>query len=569
MKTQSLRLIMFFTLLLFFLILINPAHSGEVYKGRVVAFARLGIVIELDKRIPKAELPNFIQFLESEDPHRTLFVHQINETRFFVESHWEPNQSDSRAYQWGNGNRFEISATSPFKPRPHRISTVELDDLLSLLENLQRPAKPTTIAFSLDGEQLAIATDAGHLAIINPLTEKVIWKTRISEGYAKQVTFSPDGKRFYIGEQSVDGFIYGYDLSSAKPKLLWKYRMADDIETSVPQNPNDVYAWVQYPGTYRIAATTEGDLLVAGNHSWRKDGVSLKKAQLYRFDGETGHLQWKWPRNRVLPMIISWFDYSRDTKTVALLAYKRRSKESGRFKSGTLYVIDGKTGETRWEYTFEPLKPYFEEVTFWRGVSVAPDGGFINVATDDGRAFIFDATKPEPIWQTNLTTPLEVSDIPIIATNGTTGATNDFSLFVTGDTFIPYHLQKGAQQPPSAHPNGMILFAYAWAGKKVWQWELENMPQGLRVDTAGRYAVVSVSKRSGNIEEQLHGVSVFDLTAQGGGLSKYLYTYRTEGQLPYDTIDISADGRFIAFIETPIVMLDETVRGKNRVHIIQ
>ena len=72
-----------------------------------------------------------------------------------------------------------------------------------------------------------------------------------------------------------------------------------------------------------------------------------------------------------------------------------------------------------------------------------------------------------------------------------------------------------------------------------------------------------------NVEEQLHGVSVFDLTAKGGGLSKYLYTYRTEGQLPYDTISISADGRFIALIEMPIVMPDETVRGGNRVHIIR
>ena len=115
----------------------------------------------------------------------------------------------------------------------------------------------------------------------------------------------------------------------------------------------------------------------------------------------------------------------------------------------------------------------------------------------------------------------------------------------------------------------MTLFAYAWAGEKVWQWELENMPQGTRVDMAGRYAAVSVSKYGGNIGEQLHGVSVFDLTATGGGLAKYLYTYRTEGQLPYGTIDISADGRFIAAIETPVVMPDETQRGKNRVHIIQ
>ena len=95
------------------------------------------------------------------------------------------------------------------------------------------------------------------------------------------------------------------------------------------------------------------------------------------------------------------------------------------------------------------------------------------------------------------------------------------------------------------------------------------MPQGLRVDGTGRYAIISVSKRGRNVEEQLHGISIFDLTAEGSGLAKYLYTYRTEGQLPYDTIDISADGRFIALIEAPITMPDETVQGGNRVHIIR
>ena len=212
-------------------------------------------------------------------------------------------------------------------------------------------------------------------------------------------------------------------------------------------------------------------------------------------------------------------------------------------------------------------------MTFWRGVSVSPDGRFINVTADDGRAFIFNTVPPpaetKPVWETNLTTPLEVSDIPIIATNGTIDATNDFALFVTGTTFIPYHLQKGAQRPPSAHPNGMTLFAHGWSGEKVWQWTLENMPQGLQVDATGQYAVISVSKRGSNVEEQFHGVSVFDLTAEGGSLAKYLYTYRTEGQLPYDTIDISANGHFIALTETPIAMPDETVRGKNRVHIIR
>ena len=123
-------------------------------------------------------------------------------------------------------------------------------------------------------------------------------------------------------------------------------------------------------------------------------------------------------------MTISWFDYSRDVKTVATLGYVRGDGNTRDFRSGTLYVIDGETGETAWEYTFDPLKPYFEGVTFWRGVSASPDGKIHQchrLMTGEHSFSIRHRCQigAKPLWETNLTTPLEVSGIPIIATNGT------------------------------------------------------------------------------------------------------------------------------------------------------
>ena len=496
-------------------------------------------------------------------------IQMLDANRVLFQFAWRPNQN----YQF-RLNDNETTATSPLKPEPYLIRTVELDGLLSLMENLRQPAKPTALALGHGNTPpLAIATNSGHLAVLQPLTGEILWKTRISEGYVRRIAFSPDDTQLYIGEQAADGFIYCYDLTTDKPALRWKYRTADDIETSMPSNPDSVFAWVSYPGQSHMRTLANGDLLVAGVHSWTEDNTPLKKSQLYRFDSETGDVIWKWPHDGAVSKIIRWFDVSSDGETLALITdagHNLQGSSTGNTDvgNGKLAVLNAEDGTEKWHIDIEPLRDYFSQVTFWRGVSMSPDGKFINVTTDDGRAFIFDVNKPEPIWQENLTTPLEVSGVPIIATAGTIGATDAAALFVTGDTYIPYHLRKGAQKPSAGHPNGMTLFAYSWRGEKIWQWKLENMPQGLRIDAKDRYAVLSVSKRAQDPNESLHGVSVFDLTANGNDLAKYLYTYRTEGQLPYDTLAVSLDGALIVVVEVPITMSDEAVRGKSRVHVL-
>ena len=559
--------IQFFGLLCLLIVLPFTVVTADIN----VTWVRTGVVFETEhKNDVESEID--IAFEMSGATHESAedaAIQMLDVHRVLFQFPWQPNQN----YQF-HLNDSEITATSPLKPEPYLIRTVELDGLLSLMENLRQPAKPTALALGHGNvPPLAIATDSGHLAVLQPLTGETLWKTRISEGYVKRMAFSHDNTQLYIGEQAADGFIYCYDLATDKPTLRWKYRTADDIETSTPSNPDSVYAWVSYPGPSCMRTLANGDLLVASVHSWTENNAPLKKSQLYRFNGETGDVIWKWAREGAISRVIRWFDVSVDGKTLAFLTdsgHNLQGSETDESDAGNgkLSVLNAEDGTELWHMDIEPLREYFTQVTFWRGVSMSPDGKFINVTTDDGRAFIFDVDKPEPIWQENLTTPLEVSGIPIIATAGTIGATDAAALFVTGDTYIPYHLRKGAQKPSAGHPNGMTLFAYSWHGEKIWQWKLENMPQGLRIDAKDRYAVLSVSKRAQDPNESLHGVSVFNLTAEGNGLAKYLYTYRTEGQLPYDTLAVSPDGALIVVVEVPITMSDETIRGKNRVHML-
>ena len=108
-------------------------------------------------------------------------------------------------------------------------------------------------------------------------------------------------------------------------------------------------------------------------------------------------------------MTISWFDYSRDVKTVALLAYKRGSGETPRVSNpGRCTSLMARQAKQRGNIPSIHSSHTFEEVTFWRGVSASPDGKFINVTADDGRAFIFNTAPPEPaetnpLWNMNLT----------------------------------------------------------------------------------------------------------------------------------------------------------------------
>ena len=562
--------IQFFGFLCLFVILAISISTADMR----VTWVRTGVVVETEHKDGISDKINVATVFNgiAQELTEVPAIQRLDTNRVLLQFTWQPNKD----YQFRLDDS-EVITTSPLKPTSYLIRTVELDGLLSLMENLRQPAKPTAVALghqrSPFTHKLAIATDSGHIAVLQALTGETLWKTRISEGYVRRMVFSPDSNLLYIGEQAADGFIYCYDLTASDSMLRWKYRTADDIETSTPSDPDSVYAWVSYPGPACMRTLANGDLLVAGVHSWTQNDTPLKRSQLYRFNSETGNVTWKWPRDGATQKIIRWFDVSADGSTLALVAdaghnLQGSTTDGNDAGNGKLVVLNAKDGVEKWQADIEPLREYFPQVTFWRGVSVSPDGKFINITTDDGRAFIFDTNTSEPIWQENLTTPLEVSGIPIVATSGTIGATDAAALFVSGDTYIPYHLRKGAQQPSAAHPNAMTLFAYSWSGEKIWQWKLENMPQGLRIDAMDRYAVLSVSKRTQDPNESLHGVSVFDLTAEGSGLSKYLYTYRTEGQLPYDTLALSEDGALIVVVEVPITMPDETVRGKNRVHVL-
>ncbi|MDE0555929.1 MAG: PQQ-binding-like beta-propeller repeat protein, partial [Candidatus Poribacteria bacterium] len=231
---------------LFCLLIILPISLVAADMG--ITWVRTGVVLETQqKNGVEGEINDITISIKTANASEVSTIQWLDAHRVLLQFAWQPNQN----YQF-RLNDTEITATSPLKPEPYLIRTVELDGLLSLMENLRQPAKPTAVALgtgnTANTEKLAVATDSGHLAILQPITGETLWKTRISEGYVRRVAFSSDNALLYVGEQASDGFIYCYDLTTDTPTLRWKYRTADDIETSTPSDPGSVYAWVSYPG---------------------------------------------------------------------------------------------------------------------------------------------------------------------------------------------------------------------------------------------------------------------------------------------------------------------------------
>ena len=537
-----------------------PDAEGQQNQTKLV-FTRSGLVVELKPKLVESVVISINGLvveptISSQRKHKTIFCLSPYDWQLGQIYHLEIRRKSS-------GHLVtKQTTTSPTKPTPYLFDYLRLKQIWSLLP---RDCRITTVDLAKD--QLSIGTNKGHVAVWDLSIRSVIWKKRFSESIIKQVSLSPDGQQIYISEQSSDAWLSCYSLDD-HDELSWRYRLANDVETSKPSSPSSQWSWLELPTATKFQ-WINGDLLVAATHVWpNKQGTNVR-SQLYRLDAASGQIKWKFPADNPLPVLVRWFDISVDR--LAFVCDKQsvgKQYDSAGIRSGSIVILNASDGQILFQKAFKPLEPYYKTVTFWRGVSITPNGKSVNITTDDGRAFLLRETDNEwrEIWQTDLTTPIVVNQMPITATAGTVLATDKLSLFVTGDTFIPYHLQAGVSRPPMSHPNGMTLFAYQWNGQLAWQWELGNMPQGIKIEN--EYIVVASSDygEAGTNETKQNALTVFDLQKNGTVVDKHAFTYRLSGQIPYDQIDISK--QWIVCVETTSRSATK-VEGKNQIHIIR
>ncbi len=453
---------------------------------------------------------------------------------------------------------------------PHLIQKIKLDDVSFYVKGGSQP--DVEMRFSPDGKLIAIGTFLGQLKVINIYTGKILLDKKTAEGMVKHIDFSPDGKTIYYGEQSVDGFITAMTIQTGK--ILWQYRLADDLETSPPPAKENLWGIYSLPGCYRLKVLADGDLLVLGIHSWgsiRDLNGMTRWSRLYRFT-KNGKRKWAFPSKGPMAMSLIYFDSDEKARRVAILAGNIgiNAPADYRWQKGSLYVLNGYDGSLVGSHHFTPLKPYFRYVGFWQSVSVNQKGTSASVGMRDGRSFIFDLDEVKPKKVFRFGAPILISNIPVSAMATYTHMANDGrTYFQTGNSSIPNtNTMNDVIVPPGPHPNANMINVIDQKGRIKWRYKSGHSYENFWSSKDGRWILTTVKRKRQNNRREF-GVLLFDTHRPGGGSSKLVYYYQVEG-LSFFQADIARDGSAIALAEIPYISPDTgKLVGTYQVHIVR
>ncbi len=461
----------------------------------------------------------------------------------------------------GGGLRLR-DVYAPMRPEPAVVACVPLESVHA--GSVTAGEEPdAALAFSEDGSLLALGTFGGYVRVFETSGGKCVFEKRLPGAVVKRVAVSPDNRRVFAGEMSPDGFVRAFDIASGRE--LWRFRLADDLGMSKPARGDDFYALYSYPQAYCMRAVG-ADLIVDGFHSWSDAGGAKHLSRLYRLDGKTGAVRWRFPADAPMPRNIAWFDVSGDALAFSAYQWEKPEPSGGVPQSmvGLVRVSDGALLDRR---AFEPLAPFFTTTPMWYGLAL--DGaGHLAAGFVDGRAEIFaTGAKLSPVRSLELATPIDVSGVPIYAgANWAGGVDNTLFLLTDGRLIVESAAAKG-KSVRADHFNSNTLFAFdGGTGKLLWQWKLTTTAQGV---AAGKGVVAVSTQQSYSSDDPMdYGLTVFDPTLPGSPVEKMLFRYNTSG--PIVALAVSPDGSRIAAVEAPVRLADGlTVVGKYRLHIIR
>jgi WD40 repeat protein len=478
----------------------------------------------------------------------------------FIDFKWEPKKQYKIEVQTSIG-AASSSVYAPGKPTAIKLGEIKLEDVEPENQNQTFSVLKGEVGFSPDGKYIIVGTHTGYIKVIETSSNKIIFERKISESIIQPFDFSSDSKYLVFGEQSVDGYIYAFELPGGKE--IWKFRTGDEIGSDIKNQP--AVRRVKVVGNTAYAIATRSSSGADLNYYWTR---------IYAFDIESGRILWKYPENEVMDIASSWIDVSDNGKYIAFetRVSPKAGKLGERKYGGRDIVILDSEGKKLWSYD-RPILPYQDYVFPYRGTSFSGDGKYVTGADTFGTGWLFDneeiikSGKASPLWSKDISTAIEISGIPIYASLNIANILGDKIVINVGTTYIPSKAKSAKyNNAPIEHPNGNTVLVYNLNGDLLWKWKVEGYPGNLAVSKDGRFLVFPIKKNLVTKNIDVHGIYVFDDDAKGGATSKLAYIYKTKGMML--SAAISPDGKYIAGIEGPMRLDDGTVIGEYKVHIL-
>ncbi len=458
------------------------------------------------------------------------------------------------ARSWAPGDQRD-GQVAPRQPECVPMFHVELEDQ-SAGAVLGAPPPGAALAFSPDGNTLAIGSVGGELRLVDANTGSTRVSTRVGEGSVKRLAWSADGATLYVGEQSPDAFLLALDPTTLKAR--WQKRLADELETSPLPPEEDIYGRYGLPAAYAIRVLPDGGLLVAGSHGWPDtEGVRHNRARLWRLDA-SGAVQAAYPANGVADAIMLFPSVAGDRVLVGM-SRSASGPAPTDLPVGGVLELDLATLAPRWTVTFPPLAPHFTDIFLWEAVVAGP--GYAFAGLGDGRAFVLDDRGQISATLTP-GVPVLAGGVPIAAGVGFAAAGPDGVWFETTSTNIPWGSADPMARPPTPHPAQYTLHSVDARGVPRWSHAFTHAIQGVVPSPDGQTLLLGASSRSADTRTDLYGALL--VSPADGSL---ITTCTTEGPVDFRPVWAPDSLRF-AIAEAPF-LVDQQVRGAYRVTVFR
>jgi len=487
--------------------------------------------------------------------------------RELVETAWTPGEDVTVG---------GVTDQAPARAECLPLFSQDLGDVSTLIA-MGGEAPNAALAWSPDGALLAVGSHRGEILVLDGWTGEVRGRRKLAETMVKSVTWSPDGAVVYAAEQSPDAFVHALDVPSLTSR--WSFRLADELESSPPPPATDIYGVYTLPAAWSLLTLRGGDVLVAGTHSWPKDGTRTNLARLWRLAPD-GSVRRAWPAEGPLDGTLLFPNVDEDADRLAISV--GRSAEGPAPEGvaiGGVQVLRLSTFEVLDGFIAEPLAPHFTRAKPWEAVDV--EGDVVFAGYSDGRARLYrlggggtpseadSAPPPAPSEPTtlNLGTPWLAGDVPLAASVSWGFLDDERLVAVTGETNIPWGSQTTATRPPSPHPQANRLHVFGHDGALRWAWSGGYTVAGVSPSPSGKHVVVGAGERRADDRRDLFGALLFRLEGEGGGEDRLEAVCATEGPVFFRQA-LHDDGR-VAVAEVPWKADDGSVLGTYRVTVLR